>query len=62
MHHPFRDALAVKVGHLVSEDDVLHQQGASGSSRLNIQLIAYGNARSRGQHVGSLKRNAYKVK
>lgn len=55
MHHPFGDALAVEVGHLVREHDILHQQWPLGSSRLNIQLIAYGDPCSRGQHVGSLR-------
>jgi hypothetical protein len=50
-----RDALAVKVRHLVDEGAVLDEEGAAGTHRHRVQLVRQGLPVTRGQTLRVLK-------
>ena len=55
MYYPLWNPLSAKVSHLISEDEVLHEEGAPGSSCQGGQLVTHRGPSASGELVGSLK-------
>jgi hypothetical protein len=55
VHDALRDALAVKVRHLVDKGAVLDEERAAGTHRHRVQLVRQGLAVTRGQTLRVLK-------